>query len=174
MELPTDPGTLRLIALVSALQIGQMLLEYWLGKTNRVKSGSILELGMVASKLLVSKLNPEKELSMQGKNLIEVVDAGLIVVKLGIDVGKDGKVDAQDLQLVLGAIPALAMAVPAAISDADQIPTELSQMTEEDAAAVVGHVMSKLAVDNVKAQRIAERSLKLAVAVYGLVKEIAS
>lgn len=102
------------------------------------------------------------------ENLKAVVDLGLAVVEAGVKISADGKVDAQDLGAVVAVIPA----IPPAIAAGGQIPAELSDLDSEEAAELAAHVMAKLAVDDAKARAVIEASLKVAVAVVGLVKAV--
>jgi hypothetical protein len=106
------------------------------------------------------------------KQLTEVVDFGLGLVKLGLDIAKDKKVDLSDLGLVMASIPGLIGTGDSAFRDMEHIPAELKDMSAEEAAALVSHVMVKLSLEEAKAAAITEKSLKAAVAVYALVKEI--
>lgn len=99
------------------------------------------------------------------KNLLNLVLEGISV---GVEANKDGKIGWSDLAL----LGKLVDDVGPAISTLGEIPTELSQLDSADAAELVSHVMLKLMIDDVKARAVIEKSLKLAVAGYDLVKAI--
>src|SRR3954462_461685 len=92
------------------------------------------------------------------KELIEVVDFGLDIVQLGIDIGKDKKVDMSDLARVLKKAPTLIGEGVAAVQRFGDIPLELKDLTEEESAEIVAHVMAKLSIESDKAKKIIEKS----------------
>jgi hypothetical protein len=102
------------------------------------------------------------------KELKEMIDLALAGVDVGIKASADGKVDVQDLSLLLSLIP---LAGPA-IDGVGEIPAELSDLSADEAAEVVAHIMAKLSLGNGKAIRVAEKALKAALAVYMLVQEV--
>lgn len=149
------------------------LIFVWEHGMSKTRFGSTIGLALAPlNGLFRSKL--ERGLTVEQKNLIEVVDFGLDLVQLGVDVAADKKVDMADLGLLLSRAPLLIGEGVAAVEGASLIPQELSAMKEEDAAAVVAHVVAKLAVDDAKAKLIVEKSLKAAFAAYELGKAIAS
>lgn len=102
------------------------------------------------------------------KELKELVDLALTGVEVGVKASADGKVDVQDLGLLLTLVPT----VGPAIDGIGEIPGELADLSTEEAAELVAHVMAKLAVDDAKAREVIEKALKAAAAVYALVKAI--
>ena len=90
------------------------------------------------------------------------------MVKSGVLVAKDGKVDLTDLP----AFFAIVQKVPAAFEGLSKVPVELSHLTEEQAAEVVAFAMTELALEEGKAKAVVEHSLKVAAAVGGLVAAI--
>jgi len=106
------------------------------------------------------------------KELVEVVDFAMGLAKLGVDIGADKKVDMSDLGLALQRIPELAGVAVMAFQGIGEVPMELKDMSEEEAAKLVAHVMGKLAVEEPKARAIVEASLKASYAGYALVKAI--
>ena len=103
------------------------------------------------------------------KELTEVVDLVLSAVDVGKAALKDGKIDINDLSLLLTLVPS----VGPAVENISKVPGELRDITEEEAVALAAHVMGKLSVDDPKARKIVEASLKTAVSVFGLVQAIA-
>jgi hypothetical protein len=104
------------------------------------------------------------------KNLVEVVDLGLGILDVAVQAKKnDGKYGPEDLALVLQLLPL----VSPAVADISEVPAELADLSAEEAADLVAHIMAKFAVDDAKAKAILEKSLKAAYAVYALVKEVA-
>jgi hypothetical protein len=104
------------------------------------------------------------------KNLIEVVDLALGLLEAGTGAMKDGKLGIDDLLQ----LKSLVTVVGPAIGDVGEVPGELADLTTEEAAEVVGHVMLKLAIDDAKARAVVAASLKLAVAGYELFKAVKS
>lgn len=102
------------------------------------------------------------------KELTELLDGVLAVVKAGMDIAKDGKVGFDDISHVVGLVPKL---VPA-FDGLAKLPGEVSDLSAEEAAALIAHVMANLAVDDAKAKAIVEASLKVLVSGYGLVLAI--
>jgi hypothetical protein len=99
------------------------------------------------------------------KNVLNLVLEGLSV---GLEANKDGKIGWSDLAL----LGRLVDDVGPMIATMGEIPTELSQLGSEEAAELVQHVMLKLMIDDAKARTVIEKSLKLVVAGYDLVKAI--
>lgn len=108
------------------------------------------------------------------KELTEAVDFALDMVKLGVDVGADKKVDMSDLGLLISRLPLLAGEGVAAFQGGSEIGLELSDLDAEESATLIAHVMGKLAVDDAKARLIVEKALKAAYADYELGKAILS
>src|SRR5690606_14394263 len=86
------------------------------------------------------------------KELKELLDLILKGVEVGVLASKDGKVDAQDLGLLLTLVPH----IQPAVDGVGMIPAELGDLSAEEAAEVIAHVMARLSVDNAKAVAIVE------------------
>jgi hypothetical protein len=102
------------------------------------------------------------------KETKEAVDLVLAVAKIVVEATKDGKVDAQDLGLLIALIPV----VQPAVEGANQIAAELKDLEVAEATELAAHVAAKLALPTEKAQAVAQAALKAAVAVFALVKAI--
>jgi len=102
------------------------------------------------------------------KNTKEIVDVALEGVRIGYAATADGKVDLNDLALLLGLVPKVAPA----IQDAKVSLLELQELDAADQVELVSHVMVNLAVDEPHARRLVEKSLKAAMAVGVLVQEV--
>jgi hypothetical protein len=103
------------------------------------------------------------------KELKEVVSFGLDLVNLGVSVGKDKKLDAADLGLLISSLPGLVASGIPAFSDLDKLPQELSDLSAEEASELVAFVGGKLLLDDVKAQKVLAKSLATVYAVAALV-----
>lgn len=106
------------------------------------------------------------------KELKELVDFALDLTQLGLDVAKDKKVDMADLGLLLSNMPKLIAGGIAGFENVDQLPHELKDLSVEEAAELVAHVMAKLSIEDAKAKLVLEKSLKTLAGVYELVKAI--
>lgn len=104
------------------------------------------------------------------KGLTEVVDAILTGISVFKQAEADGKIDLSDLGLLLQLVPV----VGPAISDASDIPAELKDLSTEEAAALVAHVMVKLSLGNEHAQAVATEALKFAAQGFALYKAISA
>lgn len=102
------------------------------------------------------------------KDVVAVVDLILDGVGVVISAEADGKITLTDLPLLMKLIPDLGPA----FSNLSLIPSELSHLSQDDAGALVAHVIEKLAVTDARARDIIDASLKAAVAVYALVNAI--
>lgn len=102
------------------------------------------------------------------KETKELLDGLLAMVKTGMDIAKDGKIGFDDISHVVGLVPKL---VPA-FDGVKALPAELSDLSQEEAADLVAHVVANLAVEDVKAKAIVAASLKVLVSGYGLVMAI--
>lgn len=102
------------------------------------------------------------------KETKELVDAVHTAIKAGKTALADGKIDIQDLGQILVLIPA----IQSAVDGAKEIPSELKDLDSAEAAELVTHVMTGLAIDDAKAREVIEKSLKVAVAAYELVKAL--
>jgi hypothetical protein len=118
----------------------------------------------------VRLLSEKKETNMSDadKDVLAVVDLILDGVGVVVDAEKDGKIDLSDLPLVMKLIPDLGPA----FSNLAKVPSELGHMSQEDAGALVAHVIEKLAVTDAHARGIIDAALKAAVSVYALVSAI--
>lgn len=99
-----------------------------------------------------------------------IVDLGLAGVEAGVGIAKEGKIDAQ----VLADLVPVLMAAPPAIAAIGEVPAEISDLDESEAADLVAYVMGKLSIDDVKAKAVISASLKCAVAIVALVQAIKS
>lgn len=106
------------------------------------------------------------------ENLKEIVDAGLEIQGLVSDIAKDGKVDLGDLPAIIGRIPSLAAKLPPAIKDANLAIPEAKDLSPEEAGLLASHVISKLAVDSEKAQKIVAESLGVMIAIIKLIRAV--
>jgi hypothetical protein len=106
------------------------------------------------------------------KELKEMVDFGIDVVNLGLDVAKDKKVDVMDLGKFVSSLPSLIASGSAAFSGSEEISLELKDLSAEESQEIIAHVMQKLSIEESKAKSIAEKALKAAYANYALIKEI--
>lgn len=97
-----------------------------------------------------------------------VLDLGLAAVEAGVKISADGKLSLEDVGAFLSVVPAV---IPV-VSAVPKLPEELADLSEEEAAEAVAHVMLKLAVEDAKARAIVAASLKVAAAVAGLVKAV--
>jgi len=102
------------------------------------------------------------------KELLDVVDCGIALVNCGLLVSKDKKISLDDLPHVLAVVPKL---VPA-IEGVKEIPAELKDIDSAEAAQVVAHVASTLAVESEKAKAVIGASLKSVIAVKELVEAV--
>lgn len=102
------------------------------------------------------------------KELTEIVDLGLGIISVGEAAMKDGKVDVSDLALLFQLVPLVAPA----IDGMGEIPAEVADLSEQEAADLAAHVMLKLSIGDAHAREVVEKSLKAAAAVYALVKAI--
>lgn len=102
------------------------------------------------------------------KEIRDVLDLIVDGVKVGVEIGKDGKFTADDVTTLFRLIPALGPA----FDNIKGIPAELKDMDPSEAAELVAHVATRLSLENAKAQAIVEKSLKIAVAIYDLIVTI--
>lgn len=98
----------------------------------------------------------------------EVADLIVAIVKGAKAVGADGKIDLADL----GQLVALAPALIAAADKIDQVPAELKDLSEAEAAELGAHLVAGLALESAHAQVVAEKGLSAVVALFGLVKAL--
>lgn len=107
-------------------------------------------------------------MSEKMKETKDVVALAGQMVRSGFAIAADKKISMDDL-------PALFMVlqkIPAVIENAKDIPTELSAMSEADAAELVAFAITECALPEGKAQKIVNHSLKIAVEIYGIVQAI--
>lgn len=102
------------------------------------------------------------------KETTEMLDFAMALVKAGADAEADGKIDLNDVALLFPLFPA----AQAAFQGVGQIPSELASMSDEDAAQLIAHVMSGLAVSDPKARQVIDASLKFLSSGYDLYKAI--
>lgn len=102
---------------------------------------------------------------VQVKELADLVIAAVKAVKA---VKADGKVDLADL----GQLVALAPALIAAMDKISEVPAELKDLSEAEAAELGGHLVAGLALEAPQAQLVAEKGLAAIVAIWGLVKAV--
>lgn len=104
------------------------------------------------------------------KELTEVVDLGLTIISVGQAAMKDGKIDVSDLGLLFQLVPA----VGPALDGIGDIPAEVTDLSEAEAADLAAHVMLKLSIGDEHAREVVAKSLSAAAAVYALVKAISA
>lgn len=98
------------------------------------------------------------------KGLVEAVDLALGVVSVGKQAKADGKVDLNDLGLLLQLVPLIGPAV----QDLSDIPAELKDLSTDEAAALIAHVGGKLSLGSAHAEKVATEALKLVAQAYSL------
>lgn len=103
-------------------------------------------------------------------NLVVLIDALLDTGAAVKAVLADKKVGLDDLAVLVALMPK----VGPAVSAAEEALKELKDLTAEEAAPLVSHVMAKLAVEDVKARAIVEASLSMGVAALKLIKALAA
>jgi hypothetical protein len=104
---------------------------------------------------------------MEIKELTEVVD---FVIELGNGVGlavADGKITLGDLGDFL---PAARAAMPA-ISGIGSVDEELLDLSDEEVAEIVNHVVTKFDIPSDKAEKLVEEALELGLKVFKFIKE---
>lgn len=103
------------------------------------------------------------------KETIDVINFMLPVASaLQAAKANDGKIDYKDLALLAPTLPA---AFPA-ISGADAIPAELSEMDAEDIEQVKQAILAKMPILGAKWLTVAENCLAAAVAIYKTVRAL--
>ncbi len=98
----------------------------------------------------------------------EAVDFVLDAVQTTQAALADGKINFSDIPRFLGLVPGAIKG----IIGADQIPAELKDMDDAEAAALIQHVMDRLNVTNERAQLIAAAAIKAIAADYALLQLI--
>lgn len=101
---------------------------------------------------------------------VKVVDFGISLANAIIYSYKDGELNLFDLQYAIKPL----MKVPAAFKNIKQVGKELGELDSVERATILNKIKSELNVDDVKAQRILDKSLKAVDALYDLVDEIVS
>lgn len=102
------------------------------------------------------------------KELKEALSFVMAAVDAGCKISGDGKVDMSDLQYLLALIPK----IEPAFSGLSEVPSELSDLSTEEAAELVAFIMAGLVIDDAKAKDVVEKGLKVLVAGYELVKAV--
>ena len=106
--------------------------------------------------------------SLGVKELKEVINLILGGIKVGKDIMADGKVDFNDLALVMSLMPI----IQPAFDGVATVPQELADLNEAEAQELIAHVMANLTVDDVKARKVVEASMKVAFSGFQLVKAL--
>jgi hypothetical protein len=110
--------------------------------------------------------DPVAKASVQ--ELKDVLDLTIALLLSGEKALDDGKLSVKDLLLLVDVLPKVAPAV----AGVSKVPAELADLSAEEGAELVAHVMASLVLDSEKAKVVVEKSLKVAVAVVELVKAI--
>lgn len=108
--------------------------------------------------------------SMSVKETKEALSAIIALANAGDAAAKDGKIDFNDIGLLIGLIPK----IQPAIDGVKSIPSELKDLSSEEAEELVAFVTGELTVGNGKAVVIIEKGFKTMQAVAELVKAIRS
>lgn len=98
------------------------------------------------------------------QNLEEALDLALTSVEVGRQIAGDGKVSLPELLLLLKLVPK----VGPALKDLDKVPSELQDLSAEEALALSAMVVAKLKLPADKAGPVLEKGLKAIAAVYDL------
>lgn len=98
----------------------------------------------------------------------KVIDGLAKLASSGIKVAEDKKISLEDLPEAVAIISAIGPLV----DSAKDCPAELSDLSEAEAAELIGHVAAKLSIVDEKAKDIVIASLKVASAGVALVKAI--
>ncbi len=102
------------------------------------------------------------------KETKELISLGIALEKAVVAAKADGKIDINDLPLLLAVLPKL----QPAIDGIDQIPAELKDLSAPEAADVVAYVMAELAIGEGKAKEVALKAVALGVAALDLFRTI--
>lgn len=113
------------------------------------------------------KVSDEKKYGV--KELKELIGLILSLLKVGKGALADGKLSLVDLAGLLVVLPN----VQAALEGITEVPAELKDLDQDEAAELASYVMVELAVDDAKAKEVVEAALKALVAIYAVVKAIA-
>lgn len=133
-----------------------------------------LRLGNTIANHLVSRIQKKKEEKLMDQKVgIEGTKSVLLLVITGVNTIKsakaDGKIDLNDLGLVLSLIPK----IQPAIDGIGEVKTEISDLSMEELAELSTFVMVELKItDGSKASEIIGHSLKLIGNIVSLVKSI--
>jgi hypothetical protein len=104
------------------------------------------------------------------KELTELLDLAIEGVNAGLVISKDPTNLVNDMAQVMKLIPL----IKPAIEQIGFIPSELADLTEEEAAAVTSHVVTKLQVGDAKAKKIIVASFKLISAGVAMIEAVKS
>lgn len=105
----------------------------------------------------------------------DCLDLVLDLFGMGKEMAADGKLSVTDLGILVTKAPMLTMAAVKAFEGVKEIPAELSELSEQEAAELVAHVSAKVLPDTSdKAKLIAEKAFKVVIAAYGLVVALKS
>lgn len=103
-------------------------------------------------------------------DLTDVIDLCLALLSAGVGALQDGKVDLLDLFQLTKVVPA----VGPAVAGIQNVPSELADLNEEEAAALIKHVMEKLSVGDEKARLVVDKALKVSASAWELVRAVRS
>ena len=106
------------------------------------------------------------------ENLKKVVDLGIEIEKLTAHFIANGKNWPADLKDMFDHVPALVDDIRVLVAGGAQIPEEFKDLDATEAADLAAYVISKLTVDNAKAQIIIDKSFKLVIAAFELIVAI--
>jgi hypothetical protein len=102
------------------------------------------------------------------KDTIELIDGLLTSLEVIAGAAKDGKIGVEDLPLLLKLVPV----VGPAVDGVGNIPAELADLSAEEGAELISHVMAKLAIESEKARSVIEKALKALIAIQQLVQAV--
>lgn len=151
-----------------------MLLERWLGKTQKIKATSLLELLFQCTFSMLKKIAQDKNNQVSQENIIKMKNLKEVIallnsgVKLGIQIAKDGHVSVTDVPLVFDLITKIAPA----LEDVSQVPAELLNMSDADMNDLVSYAITDLKLPDGKAKDIVQASLAVLTQIYHLAKLI--
>lgn len=102
------------------------------------------------------------------KELTEAVDLILALIEVGVAAEKDGVIGWSDLPLLAKAIPSFGPAVQGLA----EVPLEVMNLDNNEAKALIEHVMAKLAITDGKAKAVLDAGLKALLANYALYQAV--
>lgn len=102
------------------------------------------------------------------KDLVALVDLLLDALGVVVDAEKDGKIDLNDVPLLMRLVPDLGPA----LSNLKAIPGEAKSLSSDQMTALATHVMTKLAIAEPHARAVVEASLNLGVSLLKLMEAI--